>query len=67
LETTPEELIDAGDQIVAVIHFRGRGRASGIEVDARSYSVYTVRNGKTVRMEEFIEREEALEAVRLRE
>jgi ketosteroid isomerase-like protein len=65
LETTPEEFIDAGEQVVAVIHFRGRGRGSGIEVEARSYSVYTVRDDKTVRMEEFIEREDALEAAGL--
>ena len=67
LETTPEDFIDAGDQVVAVIHFRGRGRGSGIEVEARSYSVYTLRDDKTVRMEEFIEREQALEAAGLRE
>ena len=67
LETTPEEFIDAGDQVVAVVHFRGRGRGSGIEVDARSYSVHTVRDGKTVAMEEFLERDEALEAAGLSE
>ncbi len=67
LETTPEEFIDAGDAVVAVVHFRGRGRGSGIEVDARSYSVYTVRDGQTVAMEEFIRREEALEAAGLTE
>ncbi len=67
LETTPEEFIDAGDQVVAVVHFRGRGRGSGIEVDARSYSVHTVRDGKTVAMEEFLERDEALKAVGLSE
>ena len=67
LETTTEEFIDAGDAVVAVVHFRGRGRNSGIEVDARTYAVYTVRDGKTVDMEEFIEREEALKAAGLRE
>ena len=67
LETTPEEFIEGGDHVVAVVHFRGRGRGSGIDVEARSYSVYTLRNGKTVRMEEFIERHEALEAAGLSE
>src|SRR5512134_4105429 len=55
LETTPEEFIDAGNKVVAVVHFRGRGRGSGIEVDARSYSVYTFREGKMISVKEFIE------------
>jgi ketosteroid isomerase-like protein len=65
LETTPEEFMDADDCVVAVVHFRGRGRGSGVDVEARSYSVYTLRDGRTVRMEEFIERQEALEAAGL--
>ena len=67
LETTPEEFIDAGDRVVAIVHFRGRGRTSGIEVDARSYAVYTLRDGKTIEMEEFTDRSEALEAAGLSE
>jgi len=67
LETTPEEFIDAGDQVVAIVHFRGRGRESGIEVDTRTYAVYTLREGKTIGMEEFTERFEALEAAGLSE
>ena len=67
LETTPEEFIDAGDHVVAIVHFRGRGRGSGIEVDARSYPVYTLREGKIISMEEFTERSEALEAAGLSE
>ena len=67
LETTPEEFIDAGDQVVAIVHFRGRGRESGIEVDTRTYGVYTLREGKMIGMEEFTERFQALEAVGLSE
>jgi uncharacterized protein len=66
LETTPEEFIDAGDRVVVTIHFRGRGRESGVEVEARSHHVYTVRDGKTVRMDEFIDRPEAFRAAGLR-
>ena len=67
LETTPEEFIDAGDQIVAIVHFRGRGRVSGIKVDARTYAVYTLRERKMTGMEEFTERSEALKAAGLSE
>ncbi len=48
-------------------YFRGRGRGSGVEVDARFYDVYTLRNGKIVRVDEFAEREDALEAAGLSE
>jgi ketosteroid isomerase-like protein len=62
-----EEFIDAGDQVVVVAHHQGRGRKSGVAVDARYYEVYTVRGGKVSRVDEFAEREEALEAAGLSE
>jgi ketosteroid isomerase-like protein len=67
LDTTPEEFTDAGDRVVVTIHFRGRGRGSGVEVDARSHHVYTLRDGRTVRMDEFTDRADALKAAGLPE
>jgi ketosteroid isomerase-like protein len=66
-EATAEEFVDMGDRVVATVRFHGRGRGSGVETDARYYEVYTVRDGKIVRMDEFTERSEALEAAGLRE
>jgi uncharacterized protein len=66
IEMTSEEMIDAGDCVIHAIFFRGRGRGSGIEVVGRFFQVYTVRDGKTVRWEEFADRSEALEAAGLR-
>jgi ketosteroid isomerase-like protein len=43
----PEELIDAGDQVVAVQRVSGRGKASGIETELRFAVVYTIRNGRS--------------------
>jgi uncharacterized protein len=63
----PEEFIDAGDRVVAIIHFKGRGKGSGIEVDARSDQVHSLRDGKLVRMDEYLDRAEALEAAGLSE
>jgi uncharacterized protein len=60
LRTVPEDFLDAGDRVVVTVHFSGRGRASGIDVDARMYEVYEVREGKIVRMDEFGERADAL-------
>jgi ketosteroid isomerase-like protein len=65
LEMAPEEFIDAGDRVLVTVHFSGRGRETGIEVDARLYEVYTLDRGKVVRMDEFTERSEALQAAGL--
>jgi ketosteroid isomerase-like protein len=67
LRVTVEEIIDAGDQVVVVAHHKGRGQASGVEVDTRFYEVYTLREGKVSRVDEFTEMAEALEAVGLAE
>jgi ketosteroid isomerase-like protein len=58
-----EELIDAGDQVVAVHHERGRGKESGVEVDHRSATVFDVRGGKVIRRRPYPDRAQALEAV----
>jgi ketosteroid isomerase-like protein len=67
LKVTVEEIIDAGDLVVVVAHHQGRGRRSGVKVEARFYEVYTLREGKVLRVDEFSERTEALEAAGLRE
>jgi ketosteroid isomerase-like protein len=63
----PEEFVDMGDSVVVTVRLHGRGRGSGVEIDARFYDVYTLRDGKIVRMDQFTERAEALEAVGLAE
>ena len=67
LEVTIEEIIDAGDRVILAAHHRGRGRGSGITIDARYYEVYTLLKGKIVRIDEYADRAEALEAAGLRE
>src|SRR3954447_22518007 len=66
-EQTAEEFLDVGHRVVATVHFQGRGHGSGVEIDQRFYEVYTVRDGKVVRMDEYTTRAEALEAAGLRE
>jgi ketosteroid isomerase-like protein len=59
------EILDGGDHVVVIIHHRGRGKISGIEVDQRYAMVWTLRDGRAVRMDMYVTREEALEAVGL--
>jgi hypothetical protein len=61
-EVTAEQFIDAGERVFVTAHFRGRGRASGIPVDARLYEVYTLSDGKIVRIDEFTDRDAAFQA-----
>ena len=64
-EAEAEEFLDAGDRVVVTFHVRARGKASGAEVDARSYQVHTLREGQLVRMDEYMTRDEAIEAAGL--
>jgi ketosteroid isomerase-like protein len=63
LET--EELIDAGDQVVAVL--RLSGRTNELEIDEARSSLLTLREGRIVRIEPFASKDGALEAAGLRE
>ncbi len=42
-----------GDHVVAVGSFRGRGKATGKDLNAPTAHVWTLRNGKAVRFEAF--------------
>ena|SRR5436190_2256530 len=60
-------VIDAGDQVLAVIRERQVGRASGAPVEATHLAVWTFADGKVVRLQVFDDRQQALEAVGLSE
>jgi methylmalonyl-CoA/ethylmalonyl-CoA epimerase len=60
-----KELIEAGDDVIAVVAVRGRGRASGAaSVTTHDASgVFTIRDGQIARMVWYRSREEALAAL----
>jgi ketosteroid isomerase-like protein len=60
-----QEVFDAGDRVVVVVHHRGRGMISGIEVEQTFAMLWTLRDGRAVRMAIYRTREEALEAAGL--
>jgi ketosteroid isomerase-like protein len=63
-----ERFLDAGDKVVTLAVEHGRGRDSGAEVQsARTAHVWTLRNRKAIRLDLYIDRERALEALGLRE
>jgi ketosteroid isomerase-like protein len=64
LDLVPEEFLDAGDRVVVVFRFQGKGRRSGIPIDEQLAHVWTIRDGKAVRMEVHSGRDQALRAAR---
>ena len=49
----PEQLTAVGDQVAVVLSYRSRGRTSGVEMEGRESALWTLRDGKVVRMEWF--------------
>ncbi|MGI9020792.1 MAG: nuclear transport factor 2 family protein [Solirubrobacterales bacterium] len=62
-----EELMDGRDAVAVLIHQWGRGKGSGLEVDARFWQIWTMRDGKAIRVTHSQDRAIALEATGLRE
>jgi ketosteroid isomerase-like protein len=65
----PERFIDAGDDRVLVFSREGgRGKGSGAQVETHlTAHLWTMKDGKAVRMQSYWERADALEAVGLSE
>src|ERR1700758_1779858 len=62
----PEQFIDAGDRVVVLETIHARGRGSGLKLETRpSATIWTVRDGRVVRVEIGLNRDEALKAVGL--
>jgi ketosteroid isomerase-like protein len=64
---TPEEFIDAGgDQVLVFSREGGRGKGSGAEVESHPTAhLWTMRDGRAIRMRSYWERWQALEAAGL--
>ena len=62
-----EEFIDAGDNVVVLLHEYRRGRGSGVELETKTAVVVAVSGGRVVRIQGYMDRDAALEAAGLRE
>lgn len=59
--TEMEEL--GGDRLLATTRFAGRGRESGIEIDARGAQVWEYRDQKLIRVTMYQDRDQAVAAL----
>jgi ketosteroid isomerase-like protein len=63
-----DEVIDAGETVVAAVRLSGTGGRSGVATRMRGFQVWTLRDGRVLRMKgDYSNREQALEAAGLRE
>jgi uncharacterized protein len=62
-----EEMRDLGSQVLVLSVQRGRGKGSGVEVEARYALLYDVHGGKITRLVMYADQAQALEAAGLRE
>jgi ketosteroid isomerase-like protein len=54
-----ERFVDAGDRVLVVERYGGRGRESGLEIDERAAAIWTLRGGRVLRLEVGIPVDEA--------
>jgi ketosteroid isomerase-like protein len=59
-----EILIDAGDRVVALFHRHGRGKDDGRPVDEQVAGVFSLQDGKVVRVQSYGSWSDALDSVR---
>ena len=60
-----DEIRDLGDRVLAVYRWIARGRGSHVEVEHPVATLNTLRGGRIVRIEYFLDRSKALEAAGL--
>ncbi|MGZ5321997.1 MAG: nuclear transport factor 2 family protein [Solirubrobacterales bacterium] len=63
----PEEFIDAGEDVVVLLHEYRRGRGSGVELETKTAVVVAVSGGRVVRIQGYMDRDAALAAAGLSE
>jgi ketosteroid isomerase-like protein len=61
----PQEFFERGDQIVVLLVVRARHKGSDAVVENRIGALWTMRDGKPLRLEMYPKREQALEAAGL--
>ena len=61
----PDRLVDCGDDVFVAFREIARGQKSGANITLRNYAVFTMREGKLARYQEFLDEQPALKAVGL--
>ncbi len=62
LELRPEEIIDTGDELIVFVHEVARGRESGMVVETDTAAISTLHEGRVIKVRNYLDRSDALEA-----
>lgn len=65
LRFEPEEIVDFGDRLLIAGRLIGHARYTGIALDGQLFQLVSLRRGLAVRLQDFVDREKALEAAGL--
>jgi ketosteroid isomerase-like protein len=60
-----DEIVASGEIVVAAIRVHGRGRSSGLEISQRLFDVHELRDGRVLRITEYLDSDQALAAAGL--
>jgi ketosteroid isomerase-like protein len=63
----PENFIDAGERVVAIVRVHAKGRQSGVDLERLDGALWTLSAGKCVRLDYYGSSEQALEAAGLQQ
>src|SRR4051794_22677923 len=63
----PERFIDAGDRVVVIANWHGRGKESGVVASWRHGAVWTLQYGRATSIVSYLDPSDALKAVGLEE
>ena len=63
----PQRFLHVNDLVVVLMHEHRRGSGSGIEVETDTAVVFTVREGRVIRVQPYMDQADALEATGLSE
>ena len=63
----PQRFLHVNDLVVVLMHEYRRGRGSGIEVETDTAVIFTVREGRVIRIQPYMDQADALEAAGLSE
>jgi ketosteroid isomerase-like protein len=58
-----EDVIARCERVLVTMRQRARGKGSGLEIEERFYQLFTLRDGKVLRFEEYSEEADALKSL----
>ncbi len=67
IQAEQSEVRDLGERVVAIGHLRGRGKESGVVTESALAWIVEFKGGKVIRVREYLDPKEALEAAGLPE